>query len=414
MVSIIFGVGCLGFFQTSGVHRVLCLLFWQDDVRLCTDFFGRAESLWNGITDTRKVSLNIFVDESRVSGPVWTKVEPKQVGNVWKTQWVDGLYIANRRYLEALRYSVPPVSASRWKRDPSLSSGVGQNISLKLHRASFGMYRVDKSLVVHVEAKSQLNPIARRQQPLRATRYIDGDEQASQLSRSELVSVSLASIPSRQKQLALTIGSLLPQVDKIYVYLNGYESKPEYLNHDRIEVAFSQEHGDLGDAGKFFWCEQLDGYVLTCDDDIIYPSDYASRMIKAIEIYARQAVVGVHGVILRWPMQSYYRSRDVFHFERALPAPQPVHVVGTGCTAYHTSTLSLQRSLFELPNMADIWLGLACQLSQTPMMVVDRSNKWLKAQEVPSSIYSDFSRRDLLQTKVVNRLRRWHLRMPTV
>ncbi|QNH57865.1 hypothetical protein, partial [Limnospira indica] len=66
---------------------------------------------------------------------------------VFKTQWVDMLMLFERSFLEALDYRIQPISLSRWSKDPNLSSGVGQQISQKLHSLGFSLYQVSEYLI---------------------------------------------------------------------------------------------------------------------------------------------------------------------------------------------------------------------------------------------------------------------------
>jgi len=182
----------------------------------------------------------------------------------------------------------------------------------------------------------------------------------------------------REKALKIVVESLLPQVDQINVYLNGYKEIPEFLEHERITVARSQDHGDNGDAGKFFWAEHVQGYHFTCDDDLIYPPNYVSHMIHKIEGYGRQAVVSVHGAFIRKVVTTYLESRKVYHCLRKMPQDYSAHVLGTGAMAYHTSTIRLAPHHFHGPNMADIWVALQGQYQKVPFITVAHSATWLK------------------------------------
>ena len=180
--------------------------------------------------------------------------------------------------------------------------------------------------------------------------------------------VSIATIPGRESSLRQVVGSLLPQVGRINVYLNGYPEVPEYLDHPKVVVARSQEHGDAGDAGKFFWLGCEAEYYLTCDDDILYPPDYAVRTIAAIERYGRKAVIGWHGSILGDPFRDYYDTRTILSFYRACKRDVAVHILGTGAVGFHASTLALAFSDFPVPNMADVWLGVKGQQARVPFI----------------------------------------------
>ena len=114
-----------------------------------------------------------------------------------------------------------------------------------------------------------------------------------------MIRASLASIPARRDSLRRVVESLLPQVDRLGVYLNGYGDVPEFLADDRIDVARSEDHGDLGDAGKMFWAAEPGvDYHLACDDDILYPADYVARMVAEVDRYGRRALVGCHGALM--------------------------------------------------------------------------------------------------------------------
>ena len=122
-----------------------------------------------------------------------------------------------------------------------------------------------------------------------------------------MIRASLASIPERERSLQQTVASLLPQVDRLGVYLNGYDSVPDFLHDPRIDVARSEETGDRGDAGKFFWSDAGDfDYHLACDDDLLYPPDFAATMVAACDRHGRRALVGLHGALMREKPAGYY------------------------------------------------------------------------------------------------------------
>jgi hypothetical protein len=158
------------------------MTFFQfpDDIRLCKDFFKRALALWEGIEDPKKLALNLLRDK-RADGMCWTPIDPQDAGDVLKVGWVDGLFVADRRYFSLLDYKVAPVTDRCWKTSPNLGSGVYQNVSCSLFQQG-NFYCVKQSLVVHTNSASQMNPVARQQHPLRAVNFIDGDEAHDRLA----------------------------------------------------------------------------------------------------------------------------------------------------------------------------------------------------------------------------------------
>lgn len=353
-------------------------LFLDDDMGLCGDFFELMGERWRSLPSEKAATLTMMVDSGRGRGPCWTNVKPQRVSELaWKTQWVDGSFLCSRAALDSIGWTLEPIPGRRWARASSLSTGVGKQLSGRLVAAGMALYQVERSLVVHAFGPSHMNPEERRREPLESVDFVDGPSAAIRLAASGSIVASLATIPSRVRQLEQVVEALLPQVEMVFVYLNGHEQVPSFLQRPGIIVERSQAHGDRGDAGKFFWSEELYAYHLICDDDLDYPSDYACRMVSAIERYARRAVVGLHGVVLSDRLDSYFNSRRVLHFARRLDEDRPVHLLGTGTVGYHHATLRVRPDDFEQRNMADVWFGLLCQQQQVPCVAISRRDQWL-------------------------------------
>jgi glycosyltransferase involved in cell wall biosynthesis len=229
----------------------------------------------------------------------------------------------------------------------------------------------------------------------------------------------LASIPGRREILGRVVASLLPQVDRLNVYLNGWPDVPDCLLGDsRIVVARSQEHGDRGDAGKMFWADEAPGYYLSCDDDILYPPDYTSRLVAALQERGNRAIVGVHGVLLPPRVVSYRAGRRVFRFMEPLDVDTPVHLLGTGAAGWHAPTVRVTRDLFLVPNMADVWLAAMGQQQRIPFFCLRREAGWLRDIDCCylDSIYQHAKQRtgsdrdrESIETAVIRSQEPWHL-----
>lgn len=196
----------------------------------------------------------------------------------------------------------------------------------------------------------------------------------------------LASIPSRVGVLKAAVTSLLPQVDHLFVYLNGFDSVPRYLQSQKITVFRSSDHGDYRDNSKYFGlrCLGEDVYFFSVDDDIEYPGNYVSTLVAAIERYDRRALVGVHGVIYGAGSR-LFQDRAVLHFGEALAADLPVSALGTGTTAFHTSTLPFDSLQFDEVGMADLMLSQLSAQQGVPAICVARPAQWLRGLDVPAS-----------------------------
>lgn len=223
-----------------------------------------------------------------------------------------------------------------------------------------------------------------------------------------MITVKIASIPERISQLEATIESFLKKVDSIQVYLNNYTSIPSFLNHKKICVFTSQEYGDIGDIGKFYQIEQQNGYILTVDDDLIYPPDYVDSMVRKIDFYQRKALICVHGNILpKQKMTSYYKDKQGVHFEKELESDIKVDVPGTGTLGFHTEKIKISQQIFLSPNMSDIWLAVHAKKNDISIISLERANDWViqaRGEAFQRSIYQTSFQKDTYQTLVVNNL----------
>lgn len=189
-------------------------------------------------------------------------------------------------------------------------------------------------------------------------------------TRRDRVRIGIASMPGREAGLERVLRILSPQADEIFVYLNGMEEVPSAisgLGNVRFFVG-----PDYGDRAKFLFMKDFDGYYLTCDDDIAYASYHVQSIVDGIERYGRRALVGWHGSIFSPDFKEFYKAEDrrVLSFRFARKTDTGVHLLGTGASGFHTSTIKLSFDDFDYPNMADIFLALEAQGQEVPMVVL--------------------------------------------
>jgi len=234
---------------------------------------------------------------------------------------------------------------------------------------------------------------------------------------SDPVQLCLCSIPERAEQLNQVLTALASQVDRIHLYLDRYQEAPAFLEpwRTKLHVVLSAEKPGLRDNGKFLPLAALASepcWLLTADDDIAYPPDYVAALIKRLEHYGRQVVLGVHGVLLPEHAEGYFsaRYRKVHSFSKSLEADALVNVLGTGTMACHSSVLSgLSLEHFEHPGMADLYLASWCQQRQIPMIAISRHNGWLEQLGDPEedSLWAEFTKADPAQAALVRARRPW-------
>lgn len=231
--------------------------------------------------------------------------------------------------------------------------------------------------------------------------------------RDQPVIAFMASFPPRIEKLRESVASLLPQVDRLYVYLNGYQAIPDFLQDERIIVEVGGE--DLRDNGKIFHMKNAcEGYFFTVDDDICYPYDYTAALVRAVERYGRKAIVGVHGVVLEQPLTRYFSpNRTVYSFKHALDKDVRVNLLGTGTTALHSSLVRPSLTQFPKSGMADVWLAVLAKKAGINMISVARGSGWLapivNPGEQEPTLYDEFKENDLAQTEVLASMGDWSI-----
>jgi len=140
-------------------------IFLPDDVSLKNNFIKKATDLYDNINDNNKVCMSVLIDELRKWKPCWTNFIPIQLGSVYKTQWNDLCFISEKTLMEKLDYKIENISEIRFNKK-NISSGVGQQISQKLHDLGLSMYHSKNSLVIHGNHESKMNKEERKKHKL--------------------------------------------------------------------------------------------------------------------------------------------------------------------------------------------------------------------------------------------------------
>lgn len=377
-----------------------------DDVQLTQQFVKRAITAWDAIPDPNKICLNLLLDEGRVGRTNWTNYWPEIIQGkgkrFLKTQWVDMIYMSKKSFFEQLQWHIRPIPQSRWRKNPKLSSGVGQQISHRLHQSGWHLYQTTEKLLEHIGDQSIMNPEARKTEPLTA-------------SQLPFIFVGMASIPEREKYLKITLDNIVAHVDRIFLFLNDYPKVPTWLRNYKKVSPFlsSEENTNKGDAGKFYGLDQIkekDFYYFSMDDDMCYPADYVWKMIRKIEQYDRKCVVGCGGYNMKSVVNNFYADRaGSWHISSVNPQDHPVHILHTALTAWHSSTIDFHYTDCSLANMGDIWLAIAAQKQSVPMILIERPANWVGIQRIPinQTIYGRYRHQCTEQTQVFNTIDAW-------
>lgn len=183
------------------------------------------------------------------------------------------------------------------------------------------------------------------------------------------VIVGMATMKGREKNVIEAVQSLLNNTippDDIVIYNNAIEKT------------------DLTDNGKFFGLtlQTEPVYYFSCDDDIIYPSDYIQKTIDAINEH--KCIVTYHGRRLLGLGRNYYRGHSSFACLGNFPQTKEIDVCGTGVTAWRTDYFNpFGIHLAEDQRMSDLVFSLEAVKHGKKIMHIGHNGGWIQAQPIP-------------------------------
>ncbi|MGJ8546872.1 MAG: hypothetical protein ACSHWZ_15605 [Sulfitobacter sp.] len=197
---------------------------------------------------------------------------------------------------------------------------------------------------------------------------------------------SMATFPARFEILRSTIGSIAPQLDKLYVYVNDTtDGFPDFSDMPNVEIMDGRDHaGDLSARGKVYPLQFIsNSRVFTFDDDFIYPPDYVARNLEMLDRFDGKCVVTTHGSILPSRAQWYYERSKVFMSTREVQSPELCTLAGSGTFCFDQNTLPLDLDDLLGITMVDIKVSLAARAAGLPIWVLPRPEGWLINIKMP-------------------------------
>lgn len=233
---------------------------------------------------------------------------------------------------------------------------------------------------------------------------------------NQMVVASMETCRQRVELLKVSVPSIAPYVDDLYIYLNDASANTVLAlveNFPNVHLIPSDGR-HIADRGRFYPIASgkfSNSYIFALSDQIVYPRDYVRKMIIKVESYDRQHILGVHCIQLNYDQASYYEGRDVRPFMFDLHADKSVHILGTGTAVWHTDTLPhLDMDIFsEAGGMSDIHFAVHAKRHNITMTCVERDTVWLKLVESTGDVCKtgpvEEDLESLLQNKDMNQMR---------
>lgn len=162
---------CFGYQTAFDVVKALAprqTLFLEDDAVLAQSFMRDALARWHEIEDPDKTVLYLCCFDDDEPNGRWVRFARRVLppGRVQLTQWFDlHAFLVTSRFFERLDYRLFQPWPSRWAGEPSRSSGVSEQFTLRLFGRG-NVYQVCETLALHGGIPSVLNAEARGRRAL--------------------------------------------------------------------------------------------------------------------------------------------------------------------------------------------------------------------------------------------------------
>lgn len=181
----------------------------------------------------------------------------------------------------------------------------------------------------------------------------------------------LSTMPGREASLWRTLRSICPQVDEVFVYVDG--SGPVAPELRRHGIQWTRHPLGLADNGKFLFADGFDGLYVSCDDDIVYPAGYVDAMEERVT-RADDRVYAWHGSVVNRTFRDYYldaASRTTYRYFEKVSTDRRVHIPGTGCSTFLPSALGVPLGdCFVHRRVADVEFAIALRNAGHDALVV--------------------------------------------
>lgn len=215
-----------------------------------------------------------------------------------------------------------------------------------------------------------------------------------------MITANLATIKSRSSTLQLVVDSLKSQVDKVRIYSNDYQPKVQGSN---VEVYTGP---DYTDNAKFYWLQNSKGIYLSCDDDLVYPSNYVKTITNGLKKYPNTWVT-FHGRKLIGLDLKYYTGHKVYKCTDSVTGDYEIDVPGTGVSAVNVKTIKFDCLKWDYYRMSDIMVAKELAKQKIKVICLSHKSGWIRSVPVADSIYKkEFISFDQdLQANLVYRLK---------
>lgn len=202
-------------------------------------------------------------------------------------------------------------------------------------------------------------------------------EYSKGIKMTDRIYVLMATIPEREAVLEKVLKPLYDKVDEIRIVFNNYQKIPDWIfTYKKIKPLLNTPDKYTSNA-VWLLIKDIEGYVFTCDDDILYPDNYVEHLVQKMKEYNNETVLTLYGEIAKRPFIDYCPGRYAIGFFRAEEKDTPVDITGVGCSVFHTSMI--KPSIEDFPDMysRDIWFSIFVHKRKMPIIRIKSEERWV-------------------------------------
>lgn len=219
----------------------------------------------------------------------------------------------------------------------------------------------------------------------------------------------MASIPSRAAVLGAVLDKIMPQVDRLHLFLHGYADVPSVARRAGVLTYLAGKDHPYRASGKFFGLGQESQPCLYCcfDDDIYYRRGYVRRLRRGLIAHGGRAVVGFHSIVFDKAGAGYRAQRRQVFWHGSLRDIR-VDTLGTGTIAFRSDLLPIDVTDWRYGDMDD--LMFAQDLARRGIQLISLSRLpgllWPAIRTQPDSLFylmkQDSSRHDTEMQQLID------------
>lgn len=213
-------------------------------------------------------------------------------------------------------------------------------------------------------------------------------------------------MPTRSDTFPKALESILPQVDHLYVFLDGFEAVPAFISTNPKCRPFILDPADSIHASSRFLAASLFGenaVICIFDDDILYPPGYTANIVAAIGERGPNVIVGFHAARFQPPHASYVSDRHMLPFNRETRQVFRVHELGSGTLGFRSDTFAPDPRTWRHHDMDDLYVAAEAHRLGLALEALPRPGRWIRALAFnqPDSLWNQTLKDDRRQSALM-------------